>query len=51
MGEVVRIGSRIRNCFRTMHMKRSWLRSGGGRGDRERRPLDGPLRTAPRLPG
>ena len=39
----VRIGSRFRNCYRTIHMRRCWLRSGGGRGDRLRRPLDDPL--------
>jgi hypothetical protein len=42
-GGSVRIGSRFRNCFRTIHMRRSWLRFGGGRGDRLRRPLDDPL--------
>ena len=42
-GGSVRIGSRFRNCYRTIHMRRCWLRSGGGRGDRLRRPLDGPL--------
>ena len=31
-------------------MRRSRCRSGGGRSDRLRRPLNGPLRTAPRLP-
>ena len=39
----VRIGSRFRNCYRTIHMRRSWLRFGGGRGDRMRRPLGDPL--------
>ena len=43
MGGSVRIGSRFRNCFGTIHMRRSWLRFGGGRGDRLRRPLDDPL--------
>ena len=42
-GGSVRIGSRFRNCFRTIHMRRSWLRFGGGRGDRLRRTLDDPL--------
>ena len=42
-GGGVRIGSRFRNCFRTMHMRRSWFRFGGGRGDRLRRPLDDSL--------
>ena len=42
-GGSVRIGPRFRNCFRTIHMRRSWLRFGGGRDDRERRPLDDPL--------
>ena len=42
-GGSVRIGSRFRNCFRTIHMRRSWFRFGGGRGDRLRRPLDDPL--------
>ena len=28
-GGSVRIGSRIRNCFRTMHIRRSRLRLGG----------------------
>ena len=31
-GGSVRIGSRIRNCFRTI-MRRCWCRSGGARGD------------------
>ena len=39
-GGSVRIGSRFRNCFRTIQMRRSWLRFGGGRGDRLPRPLD-----------
>ena len=43
MGGSVRIGSRFRNCYRTIHMRRCWLRSGGGRGDGLRRPLDDPL--------
>ena len=43
MGGSVRIGSRFRNCYRTIHMRRSWFRFGGGRGDRLRRPLDDPL--------
>ena len=43
MGGSVRIGSRFRNCFRTIHMRRSWFRFGGGRGDRLPRPLDDPL--------
>ena len=42
-GGSVRIGSRFRNCFRTIHIRRSWPRFGGGRGDRLRRPLDDPL--------
>ena len=42
-GGRVRIGSRFRNCFGTIRMRRSWLRFGGGRGDRLRRPLDVPL--------
>ena len=42
-GESVRTGSRIRNGYRTIHMRRCWLGLGGGRGDRLRRPLDGPL--------
>ena len=42
-GGSVRIGSRFRNCFRTIHMRRSWLRFGGGRRDRLCRPLDDPL--------
>ena len=42
-GGSVRIGSRFRNCFRTIHMRRSWFRFGGGRDDRLRRPLDDPL--------
>ena len=32
MGGSVRIGSRIRNCYRTIHMRRSWFRFGGGVG-------------------
>ena len=32
-GGSVRIGSRFRNCLRTIHMRRSWLLFGGGRGD------------------
>ncbi len=43
MGGSVRIGSRFRNCLRTIHMRRSRLRFGGGRGDGLRRPLDDPL--------
>ena len=43
MGGSVRIGPRFRNCFRTIPMRRSWPRFGGGRGDRLRRPLDDPL--------
>ena len=39
-GGSVRIGPRFCNCFRTIHMRRSWPRFGGGRGDRLRRPLD-----------
>ena len=42
-GGSVRIGSRFRNCFRTIHMRRCWPRFGGGRGDRLPRPLDDPL--------
>ena len=42
-GGSVRIGSRFRNCFRTIHMRCSWHRFGGGQGDRLRRPLDVPL--------
>ncbi len=51
-GGSVRIGSRLRNCHPTIHMRRSWLGSGGVGGDGLGRPLDDPLlRTAPRLPG
>ena len=49
-GESVRIGSRIRNCFRTIHMRRSWLRFGGGRGDRPAVRWTIPLRTTPGVP-
>ena len=42
-GGSVRIGSRFPNCYRTIHMRRCWLRSGGGRGDRLCRPLDDPF--------
>ena len=42
-GGSVRIGSRIRNCYRTTHMRRSWLRSGGVGGDGLRCPVDDPL--------
>ena len=42
-GGSVRIGSRCRNCLRTIHMRRSWLRFGGGRGDRLPCPLDVPF--------
>ena len=42
-GGSVRIGPRFRNCFRTIYMRRSWHRFGGGRGDRLARPLDDPL--------
>ena len=33
-GGSVRIGSRFRNCCRTIHMRRSWYRFGGGSGRR-----------------
>ena len=42
-GGSVRIESRFRNCFRTIHMRRSLPWFGRGRGDRLRRPLDDPL--------
>ena len=42
-GRSVRIGSRLRNGFRTIRMRRCWYRFGGGRGDGRRRPLDDPL--------
>ena len=42
-GRSVRIGSRFRNCFRTIHMRRCWYRFDKGRGDGLRRPLDDPL--------
>ena len=42
-GGSVRIGSRFRNCYRTIHMRRSWLLFGRGRGDGLRRPLDDPF--------
>ena len=42
-GGSVRLGSRFRNCFRTIQLRRTWLRFGGGRGVGLRRPLDDPL--------
>ena len=42
-GESVRIGSRIRNGYRTIHMRSCWLGLGGGRDDGLGRPLDVPL--------
>ena len=43
MEETVRIGSRLRNYLRTIHMGRCWNRFGGVRGDGLGRPLDDPL--------
>ena len=42
-GRSVRIGSRIRNGYRTIHMRRCWLWCGGDGGDGPGRPLDAPL--------
>ena len=42
-GGSVRIGSRLRNYLRTIHMRRCWYRSGGVRGNGLGRPLDDPL--------
>ena len=41
--ESVRIGCRLRNYLRTIHMRRCWYRFGGVRGDGLGRPLDDPL--------
>ena len=46
-GGSVRIGSHNRNCYRTIHMRRSWLRFGGGVGDGPRCTLDDPLTDSP----
>ena len=45
-GGSVRIGPRIRNCSRTIHMRRSWLLCGRGRGDGCAVRWTFPLRTA-----
>ena len=42
-GGSVRIGCRLRNYLRTIHMRRCWYRFGGVRGDELRRPLHDPL--------
>ena len=33
MGEVVRIGSRLCNCYRAIHMRRCWCQYGWARSD------------------
>ena len=40
MGRSVRKGVPIRNCYRTIQMKRIWPGSGGGRGDGLDCPVD-----------
>ena len=42
-GGSVRIGSRLRNCHRTIHLRRSRLRFDWGWGDELGRTLDAPL--------
>ena len=40
------MGSRVRNCYRAIRLRRSWLSSGKGRGDGLRRPLGAPVGSA-----
>ena len=50
-GRSVRIGPNLRNCYRTIHMKRCWCRFGEGRSDGLAVRWTLPLRTAPPLLG